>query len=79
MQDLGKVKFKLGLKIRRRENEDSRICQERYTLDVLAKFRMEDNRPTSTPFDLGLKLSMVDAPETMEEIQMMEKYPYKQA
>ena len=79
MKDLGEVKFMLGLEVRRRENGDILLCQERYTRDVLAKFRMEDSRPASTPLDPGLKLSMVDAPKTVEEIQKMEKYPYKQA
>lgn len=46
---------------------------------MLAKFRMKNSRPTPTPLDLGLKLSMVDAPETVEEIQKMKKYPYGQA
>ena len=70
-KDLGEVKFMLGLEVRRRENGDILLCQERYTQDVLAKFRMEDSRPASTPLDLGLELSMADAPKTVEEIQKM--------
>ena len=65
--------------MRRQPNEDILVCQEKYVGDVLKRFRMEDCKPTSSPLDPGVKLSMADAPSTVEEIHKMSVYPYKHA
>ena len=75
MKDLGELKYMLGFEVRRQPNGDILVCQEKYGGDVLKRFRMEDCRPASTPLDPGVKLSMADAPSTMEEIHKMSLYP----
>ena len=79
MKDLGELKYMLGFEVRRQPNGDILVCQEKYGGDVLKCFRMEDCRPASTPLDPGVKLSMADAPSTVEEIHKVSVYPYKQA
>jgi hypothetical protein len=40
---------------------------------------MEVARPVVTPMEPGLKLSQVDCPSTVEEVEAMKMYPYRQA
>ena len=64
MKYLGEATFILGLEVRRR-NLETLPCQVRFTRDVL---RVEDSRPVSTSLGPGPKPSMVDAPETVIEL-----------
>jgi hypothetical protein len=79
MKDLGKLQFMLGLEVRRMENGDIFLCQEKYARDMLAKFGMMDCKPVSSPFEPSLKLRMEDCPQSAEEIAAMSVYPYRAA
>ncbi|WVZ02572.1 hypothetical protein V8G54_023378 [Vigna mungo] len=62
MTDLGLMKYFLGLEVKQSE-EGIFISQERYALEILKKFKMEDCNPISTPMELGTKLSKFDGGE----------------
>ena len=53
MKDLGEAKFLLGMEIRRQENGDVFLIQERYAQDVVARFNVEGCKSLSTPLELG--------------------------
>ena len=56
MKDIGEAKFLLGMEIRRQENGDVLLVQERYARDVVSRFNMQGCKPVSTPLDLGCQL-----------------------
>nr|KYP73058.1 Retrovirus-related Pol polyprotein from transposon TNT 1-94 [Cajanus cajan] len=62
MTDLGLMKYFLGLEVKQ-SNEGIFISQERYALEILKKFKMEDCNPVSTPMEPGTKLSKFDGGE----------------
>ncbi|XP_047309787.1 uncharacterized mitochondrial protein AtMg00810-like [Impatiens glandulifera] len=62
MTDLGLMKYFLGLEVKQSE-EGIFISQERYALDILKKFKMEDCNPISIPMEPGTKLSKFDGGE----------------
>ena len=49
MKDLGVARFLLGIEIRRQENGDVLLVQEKYARDVISRFNMEGSKPASTP------------------------------
>ena len=51
MKDLGAATFILGMEIRRQENGDIFLVQEKYAGDILRKFNMYDSKPASTPVE----------------------------
>ncbi|KAL8104868.1 hypothetical protein AgCh_028873 [Apium graveolens] len=59
MTDLGLLHYFLGIEVKQDENGIF-ISQEKYARDLMKKFRMEDAKPSSTPVEVGLKLSMND-------------------
>nr|KYP55970.1 Retrovirus-related Pol polyprotein from transposon TNT 1-94 [Cajanus cajan] len=62
MTDLGLMKYFLGLEVKQ-SDEGIFISQERYALEILKKFKMEDCNPVSTPMEPGTKLSKFDGGE----------------
>nr|KYP69546.1 Retrovirus-related Pol polyprotein from transposon TNT 1-94 [Cajanus cajan] len=62
MTDLGLMKYFLGLEVKQ-SNEGIFISQERYALEILKKFKMEDCNPVSTPMEPGTKISKFDGGE----------------
>lgn len=59
MTDLGLLHYFLGIEVKQDENGIF-ISQEKYARDLMKKFRMEDAKPSSTPVEVGLKLSEDD-------------------
>ena len=57
IKDLGEVKFLLGLEIRRQQNGDIFLCQEKYGKKLLDKFGMRECNSVSTPLKIGVKFS----------------------
>ena len=53
----------LNIKIERTENE-KKLSQEAYVEKLLEKFNMSESKTLETPFDVSLKLSKLDSPET---------------
>ena len=68
MKDLGEAKFLLGIEIRRQENGDVFLVQERYAQDVISRFNMEGCKSVSTPLELGCQMDTSQQPTTDEEI-----------
>ena len=64
MKDLGEAKFLLGIEIRRGENGNVLLVQERYAQDVIRRFSMEGCRAASTPLEPGSKLDASQQPKT---------------
>jgi hypothetical protein len=54
MKDIGLMHYFLGLEVWQRSG-DIFLEQEKYTLEILKRFRMEDNRPMATPMVTNLK------------------------
>lgn len=57
--DLGLMKYFLGIEVKQSE-DGIFISQEKYALEILKKFKMEDCNPVSTPMEPGTKLSKFD-------------------
>ena len=79
MKDLGEAKFLLGIEIRRQDNGDVFLVQERYARDVVKRFNMEGCKSVSTPLELGSHLDMSQQPSTEEERAAMAAVPYRSA
>ena len=79
MKDLGEARFKLGIEIRRQENGDVLLVQEKYARDVVKRFNMEGSKPVSTPMELGTHLDISQQPVTDEERSEMVNVPYRSA
>lgn len=80
MKDLGEIHYCLGIQVvRDRKHRLVRLGQEKYVLDVLHKFGMDECKPIGTPLDANSKLTKDMAPKSPEEEQRMESVPYRQA
>ena len=57
LRDLGELQFCLGFKFKRKRNEcSSMLSQEKYTLDTIDEFKMNDCKSCKTPSVSGFKL-----------------------
>ena len=79
MKDLGEARFLLGIEIRRGENGDVFLVQERYVRDVIKRFNMEGCKSASTPLELGSKLDTSQEPTTAAGKFEMVDVPYRSA
>ena len=66
MTDLGVMKYFLGIEVMW---SCSRIfiCQQKYAMDMLKKFKMQDYKLVSTPMTTSEKLSKDDDSEKIDE------------
>ena len=79
MKYLGEAKFVLGIEIRRGENGNVFLGQERYAQDVIRRFSMEGCRAASTPLEPGSKLDASQQPTNAAGKFEMVDVPYKSA
>ncbi|GLJ29753.1 hypothetical protein SUGI_0587340 [Cryptomeria japonica] len=80
MKDLGVAKYILGMEIRRdRVNRKLWLGQSKYVNSVLQRFNMQNCRPLSVPFTVGMKLSVLDCPTSPLEMEDMSRVPYQSA
>ena len=79
MKDLGEAKFLLGIEIRRGENGNVFLGQERYAQDVIRRFSMEGCRAASTPLEPGSKLDASQQPTNAAGKFEMVDVPYRSA
>jgi hypothetical protein len=80
MKDLGAAKKILGMRITRdRKNRKLTLSQGEYTKKVLERFRMQNEKPVSTPLASHFKLTKEMCPKTQEEIEYMSRVPYSSA
>lgn len=80
MKDLGAAKHILGMEIRRdRVNRKLWLGQSKYVNSVLQRFNMQNCRPLSVPFTVGMKLSILDCPTSPLEMEYMSRVPYQSA
>ena len=79
MKDLGLAKFLLGIEIRRQENGDVLLVQEKYARDVVGRFNMEGSKPVSTPLELGTHLDTSQQPVLDVDKEQMCNIPYRSA
>ena len=76
IQNLGPIKFFLGIKINQdRENSLISLNQKSYIEQVLKRFRMEDCSTTPTPMDGSILKNIFTELKGQEK---EEKYPYKE-
>ena len=76
MKDFGAAKQILGMRITRdRKNCKLTLSQGEYIEKVLERFRMQNEKPVSTPFSCHFKLSKEMCPKTQEEIEYISKVP----
>jgi hypothetical protein len=77
MKDLGAAKKILGMRITRdMKNHKLTLSQGEYIEKVLERFRMENEKPVSTPLAIHFKLTKEMCPKTQEEIEYMSRVPY---
>jgi hypothetical protein len=77
MKDLGAAKKILGMRITRdRKNRKLTLSQGEYIEKVLERFRMQNEKPVSTPLANHFKLTKEMCPKTQEEIEYMSRVPY---
>jgi hypothetical protein len=77
MKDLGAAKKILGMRITRdRKNHKLTLSQGEYIEKVLERFRMQNEKPVSTPLASHFKLTKEMCPKTQEEIEYMSRVPY---
>ena len=55
MTDLGVMKYFLSMEVLQ-SSDGIFICQQKYILDILNKFKMQDNKFMSTQISTGVKL-----------------------
>ena len=79
MKDLGEARFLLEIEIRRQENGDVFLVQEKYARDVLSRFNMEGCKSVSTPLEPGSHLDSTQQPTTEFEVEQMANIPYRSA
>jgi len=79
IQDLGEVKYILGMKIERTDNGSIKLSQRVYSERVLKRFGMAEAKPHSTPLLPGITLSIKDSPETQDEADEMKGVLYREA
>lgn len=53
------------------------IDQERYAVEILRRFNMEEAHGSLTPIAAGTKVQKPENPATAEEKKELEKLPYK--
>ncbi|UYV67827.1 hypothetical protein LAZ67_5002157 [Cordylochernes scorpioides] len=63
IKDLGGINCCLGIRIQIKEDGSISIDQERYIEELLAKYRMKEAKPISTPMDSNSKLTKVSSIE----------------
>ncbi|WJZ84189.1 hypothetical protein VitviT2T_003804 [Vitis vinifera] len=66
MTDLGVMKYFLGMEVMQ-SCLGIFICQQKYAMDMLKKFKMQDCKPVSTPMTTNEKLSKDDDSEKIDE------------
>lgn len=79
MKDLGEAKFLLGIEIRRQENGDVLLVQEKYAREVVERYNMGGSKPVSTPLELGTHLDSSQQPSSDAEREAMFSIPYRSA
>jgi hypothetical protein len=79
MKDLGATKKIIGMRITRdRKNHNLSLSQGEY-IEVLERFRMQNEKPVSTPLSSHFKLTKEMCLETQDEIEYMSRVPYSSA
>lgn len=78
MKDLGETEFLLEIEIRRYENGDVFLVQDKYARDVLTRFNMEGCKPMST-LELGAHLDSSQQPSSDVDMVKMIDIPYMSA
>lgn len=80
MVDLEEIHHCLGMQVdKNREEGWIRISQPRYLVEKLARFNMADCKPIDTPMEPGLKLSVLDSPNSVGESEEIKDIPYQAA
>jgi hypothetical protein len=72
MRDLGYLSWILGIKVERKETKIE-LSQKAYINTILEKFRMNDSKPTLTPFPFKWENDLSDANEPFENIQLFQQ------
>jgi hypothetical protein len=66
MKDLGEAHFILGIQITRdRANRTLTISQQHHVEFIVARYRMDESRPVSTPMECGIHFLQSDCPSTV--------------
>jgi transposase InsO family protein len=78
MQDLGELKYCLGLEVHYSKGQ-MHIRQESYITKMLEHFKMEEAKPLATPQDPSVNLSKSQEPQEEETKEIMRRTPYRNA
>lgn len=66
MTDLGMMKYFLGIQVKQQKGEIF-ISQEKYLVDLLQKFHMQNSKPIATPLAVNEKLKMEDGAKKVDD------------
>ena len=77
MKDEGELNWCLGMRIITHQDGHITMDQEQYIKTMLARFKMSECKPASTPAALGVRLLKQDGPQTKSEIADMKEVPYR--
>ena len=66
MTDLGVMKYFLGMEVLQ-SSDGIFICQQKYILDILNRFKMQDCKPVSTPISTCVKLGKDEDSEKVDD------------
>jgi hypothetical protein len=79
MYDEGEIHYTIGNAIIRNRQEGWLILhQHKYLTSKLQEFNMLNYNPSSTPMQLGVRLSKENSPTTKEMHKITSHYPYSQ-
>jgi hypothetical protein len=79
MKDLGRVRMCLGLEFNWLPDGTCLLNQAKYITQVLERFNMINCKSIGCPIENGVKLSKDMEPKTPQEIEVMQKIPYRSA
>ena len=82
VKDLGVAQYLLGIELRRiqlgMKDGDILLVQEKYAMEILKQFNMVECKPSSTPLEPSVKLTVQDSPVDDLGKSRMEQHPYRQ-
>jgi len=80
MTNMGEIHLCLGVQIiRNRIKGWIKLSKKRYLFGILHRFKMENNKPISTPMEVKNKLTKENSVKSKHERTSMKEMPYPQA
>jgi len=80
LTNLGPANWLLGIKINRNLAEHMvTLSQHAYIKSILTQYNFNDLKPSSTPMDSNMQLTISQSPTKLDDITQMQNIPYHEA